>query len=102
MCEGRNYSTCNVTSAWIPWARHGALVTGADLSDQSIALAQALSSELSISARFVCADVLTLQDVLEDRFDIVFTSYGVLHWLRDLKRWAQVIAHFLTPGGFFY
>ena len=93
---------CHFGLDTLAWARHGALVTGADLSDQSIALAQSLSSELNIPARFVCADVLTLSDVLEERFDIVFTSYGVLHWLRDLRRWAQVIAHFLTPGGFFY
>jgi SAM-dependent methyltransferase len=32
----------------------------------------------------------------------VFTSYGVLCWLPDLNRWAEVIAHFLRPGGAFY
>jgi hypothetical protein len=26
----------------------------------------------------------------------------VLPWLRDLRRWAEVIAHFLTPGGIVY
>lgn len=86
----------------LAWARHGAIVTGVDLSTQSIALAQSLSKELKIPATFICSDVLTLPDVLDDQFDIVFTSYGILHWLRDLKRWAQVIAHYLKPGGFFY
>ena len=32
----------------------------------------------------------------------MFTSYGVLYWLRDLPRWAEVIGHFLKPGGTFY
>lgn len=86
----------------LAWARHGAMVTGVDLSDESIALARSLSRELRVPANFVCADILTLPDHLQGQFDIVFTSYGILHWLRDLKRWAQVIEHFLKPGGFFY
>jgi SAM-dependent methyltransferase len=93
---------CHFGLDTLAWARHGAIVTGVDLSDQSIALAQTLSQELNIRARFICSDILTLPDVLDHRFDIVFTSYGILHWLRDLRRWAQVIAHFLDPGGFFY
>ena len=86
----------------LAWARHGAVVTGVDLSDQSITLAQSLSRELGIPATFICSDILALPNVLDDQFDIVFTSYGILHWLRDLRRWAQVIEHFLKPGGFFY
>ena len=93
---------CHFGLDTLAWARHGAIVTGVDLSDQSVALAQSLSRELNIPARFICSDILTLPHVLEDQFDIVFTSYGILHWLRDLQRWAQIIAHFLNPGGFFY
>jgi SAM-dependent methyltransferase len=36
------------------------------------------------------------------QFDIVFSSYGVLPWLPNLRRWAEVVAHFLRPGGTFY
>ena len=36
------------------------------------------------------------------QFDIVYTSQGVLCWLKDLKKWAQIIFHFLKPGGIFY
>jgi 2-polyprenyl-3-methyl-5-hydroxy-6-metoxy-1,4-benzoquinol methylase len=93
---------CHFGMDALAWARHGAIVTGVDLSNDSITLAQSLSKELNIPANFVCSDVLTLPDHLQGQFDIVFTSYGILHWLRDLKRWAQVIAHFLKPGGFFY
>ena len=35
-------------------------------------------------------------------FDVVFTSWGVLLWLGDLERWAEVVDHFLAPGGTFY
>jgi SAM-dependent methyltransferase len=93
---------CHFGLDTLAWARHGAIVTGVDLSTESIALAQSLSRELNIPATFVCSDILTLPDNLQGQFDIVFTSYGILHWLRDLKRWGQVIAHFLKPGGFFY
>jgi hypothetical protein len=33
---------------------------------------------------------------------VVFTSFGALNWLPDLPRWAEVVAHFVRPGGFFY
>ena len=44
----------------------------------------------------------TCRSVLAEEFDIVFTSYGVLVWLPDLDRWAEVIHQFLKPGGTFY
>jgi SAM-dependent methyltransferase len=93
---------CHFGLDTLAWARHEAVATGVDLSTDSIALAQSLSKELNIPARFIAADVLALPDHLQGQFDIVFCSYGILHWLRDLKRWAEVIAHFLKPGGFFY
>ena len=39
---------------------------------------------------------------LHDEFDIVFTSYGALCWLPDMTEWAEVVAHFVKPGGTFY
>lgn len=83
-------------------ARLGAKVTGVDFSENSIALARSLADECNINARFVLSDIDKLTDNLAGQFDIVFTSYGVLTWLPDLKRWAEVIAHFLKPGGTFY
>ena len=35
-------------------------------------------------------------------FDVVYTSRGVLGWLPDIRGWAQVVAHFLAPGGRFF
>jgi len=86
----------------LAWARRGAQVMGVDFSEESIALARALSNELKIPARFVCSEISNLPNELLGEFDIVFASYGVLHWLQDLNRWAQVIAHFLKPNGIFY
>jgi len=35
-------------------------------------------------------------------FDLVYTSWGVTCWLPDIRRWAEIVAHFLKPGGRFY
>jgi len=82
-------------------ARLGATVTGADFSDNSIAAARQLAQEIGVPAEFVCADVYSLPELLEKKFDIVFTSLGVLCWLRDLPAWAKVVSHFLKVGGTF-
>lgn len=86
----------------LSWARRGAKVTGVDLSQSAIALARSLSQELSIPAEFLCSDIYRLPGKLSAKFDVVFTAYGVLHWLRDLRRWGEIIAHFLKPNGIFY
>lgn len=93
---------CHFGQDTLSWARLGAKVTGVDLSDEAIQLAQSLAAELNLDARFVCSDIYELPEVLNDQFDIVFTSYGVLAWLNDLNRWAEIIAQFLKPGGTFY
>ncbi len=93
---------CHFGMDTMSWARMGAKATGADFSDKAIKLAESLSKELNIEADFVCSNVYDLPKVLSGRFDIVFTSYGVLCWLPDIQGWAKVIAHFLKPGGVFY
>lgn len=93
---------CHFGLDTLAWARRGAHVTGVDFSEKSIALARSLSQELSIPAQFLCTDIYQLPDRLSGEFDIIFTSYGVLHWLRDLRQWGKIIAHFLKPRGIFY
>lgn len=93
---------CHFGMDTLSWARRGARVTGIDFSDKSIDLARSLSEDLGIEAQFICCDVYDLPEKLEGKFDIVYTSGGVLCWLPDLKWWAEIISHFLKPGGFFY
>ena len=102
--EGKSllHLQCHFGLDTMSWARLGARVTGADFSEDAVSLARSLSEELGIDARFVEASVYDLPNLLDGRFDVVFTSYGALTWLPDLERWAGVIAHFLEPGGFFY
>lgn len=93
---------CHFGLDTLSWARRGASVTGVDFSPKAIALARKLAADTGIDARFVESNVYDLPAALSGRFDIVFTSYGVLCWLPDLPRWAEIVARFLEPGGFFY
>ena len=93
---------CHFGMDTIRWARHGAAVTGIDFSPEAIAAARALAGRMGVAATFVESSVYDLPAKLAGRFDVIFTSHGVLGWLPDLERWAQVIAHFLAPGGIFY
>ncbi len=93
---------CHFGLDTLSWARLGAKVTGADFSAEAIELARGLAAELGLEARFICADLKDLPQALEGDFDVVYTSGGVLGWLPDLRVWANVVAHFVRPGGFFY
>jgi len=93
---------CHFGMDTLSWARRGAVVTGVDFSDKAVRLARALAQEVGLGARFICSDLYALPEVLTGQFDLIYTTYGVLCWLRDLKRWADIIAHFLKPGGIFY
>src|SRR5262249_1937688 len=53
-------------------------------------------------ATFVVSAIEELGGRLTETFDVVFTSYGVLCWLSDLRAWAEAIARHTRPGGFFY
>lgn len=102
--QGRSllHLQCHFGQDTLSLARLGARVTGVDFSQVAIDAARQLAGELELPAQFVCANIFDLPEVLDERFDIVFTSFGVLGWLPDLGRWAQVISHFLRPGGVFY
>ena len=94
---------CHFGIDTLSWARLGARVTGADFSAAAIDLARRVAEEIGFpDARFVRSDLYDLPEVLDGDFDLVYTSSGVLGWLPDIRRWAQVVAHFVRPGGRFY
>jgi hypothetical protein len=33
------------------------------------------------------------------QYEVVFSSYGAMHWIANLEAWAAGIAHLLAPGG---
>jgi SAM-dependent methyltransferase len=95
---------CNSGGDSLSLARLGAAVTGVDISDEAVTTAGELSVKTGIPALFERADVYDwLKEAARSvrRFDIVFSSYGVLCWLPDLEAWAEGIAAVLNSGGRF-
>ena len=93
---------CHFGVDTLGWARRGARVTGVDFSPEAIATARSLADRSGLAATFVESDVYALRDRGLGEFDIVHTSYGVLSWLPDLCRWAEIVESHLTPGGLFH
>jgi SAM-dependent methyltransferase len=93
---------CHFGKDTLRLAQMGAQVTGIDFSPQAIAYARDLATRVQIPATFIQSGLYDAPQHLNEQFDIVFTSNGVLGWLPDLTRWGEVIAHFLKPGGTFF
>jgi SAM-dependent methyltransferase len=93
---------CHFGQDTLSWAREGAKVTGVDLSTEAIEQANKLKAELGLKASFLAKDIYQFGNENTEKFDVVFTSYGVLCWLPDLNRWAKTIANSLSIGGEFH
>ncbi|WP_119066631.1 glycosyltransferase [Rubrobacter indicoceani] len=95
---------CNTGSDTLSLAALGAEVTGVDISDAAIDRARELSDLTGIPARFERADLYSwLRDAAlrKRRFDLAFSTYGVVCWLDDLRLWARGVRDVLEPGGAF-
>ncbi|MBN1136512.1 MAG: class I SAM-dependent methyltransferase [Anaerolineae bacterium] len=94
---------CNTGADTISLARLGAQVTGVDLVPENVALARKLAAELGIhDATFIESNVLEIMDKHAGKYDIVYTTEGVLCWLPDLALWARNVRHLLADDGFLY
>jgi SAM-dependent methyltransferase len=92
---------CHFGLDTISWSRLGAKATGVDFSETGIELARELAKRVGIDTQFICSNIYGLPQVLDAQFDIVFTSFGVLCWLADIKEWGRIVAHYLKPGATF-
>jgi SAM-dependent methyltransferase len=94
---------CHIGTDTVSLARLGASMIGVDFSGPAIAAARELAAGTGADATFVQSDVYGAVDVLGDAvgagFDLVYTGIGALCWLPDVRRWAQVVADLLRPGG---
>ncbi|MEC3905473.1 class I SAM-dependent methyltransferase [Tamlana sp. 2201CG12-4] len=93
---------CHFGQDTLSWSRMGAKCVGVDISDEGVNLAKSLNKELGLDAEFVCCNVLDTSEYVKNQFDIVFTSYGVIGWLPDLKPWGKMIADRLKKDGTFF
>ena len=73
------------------------------LAPENIHFAHKLAADCGIGdARFIESNVLEIMDKHHEKYDIVFTTEGVLCWLPDLYLWARNIRHLLADDGFLY
>jgi SAM-dependent methyltransferase len=92
---------CHFGQDTISLSRLGAKVTGVDLSDIAIEKAKQIAKDTESNATFICCDIYDLPNHLNEKFDIVFTSYGTIGWIPDLDKWAKIASDFLHPNGQF-
>ena len=90
---------CHFGQDTLSLARMGARVTGLDISDAALGEARKLAERCGLQASWVESNVITPRPELNGRFDVVFTSYGTIGWLPDLKPWAANIRRYLKTGG---
>lgn len=87
-------------------AQRGASVVGLDFSPVAIAAGEKLASEVGLAdrVRFVRADLYDAVTIIAEpgAFDLVYVTWGALQWLPDIRRWAEIVASFLHPGGALY
>jgi SAM-dependent methyltransferase len=91
---------CHIGTDTLSLHRLGGRVTGVDFSPASIREGRTLAEAAGAPIDYVESDVYTAPEALGDRqFDVVYTGVGALCWLPDIRRWAQVVAALLRPGG---
>ncbi len=91
---------CHIGTDTISLARLGAWMTGLDLSAASLAQARRLAGQTGADVTFVESEVYDAASALgASAFDLVFTGVGAICWLPSIRRWAQVVADLLRPGG---
>jgi SAM-dependent methyltransferase len=93
---------CHIGRDTLCLVRRGARATGLDFSSAALAVARGLSAETGLEAEFVQGRVEDAPRLTPGPFDLVFTTWGTICWLPDLKAWAKVIAAVLAPGGDLY
>jgi SAM-dependent methyltransferase len=93
---------CHIGRDTLCLVRRGATVTGLDFSGAALDVARRLSDETGLKADFVEGTVDQAPDLTPGPFDLVFTTWGTICWLPDVKQWANIIASVLAPGGELY
>ncbi len=90
---------CHFGQDSLSLAAMGAEVTAVDFSSSAIAIAQKINDKLGMQVHFIQANVLELDQHLDEQYDLVFASYGVLGWHPDLHPWYEQAAKRLNPNG---
>ena len=99
--DGRDvlHLQCHIGCDAISMARQGANVTGVDFSPAALTRLRDLAERCGVEVATLEADSRALPRELDDRFDLVYASIGVLCWIDDLDAWMHGVWRVLKPGG---
>jgi len=81
---------CHIGLDTLRLARLGAVATGLDFSGAAVSAARRLAEETGLKADFVQGTVDEVPRLTPGPFDLVFTTWGALCWLPDMRLWARV------------
>src|SRR5690348_13166267 len=90
---------CHIGFDAISLARRGARVVGVDFSPASLEKARTLARRCDVDVRFLEAEATSLPVELHNRFDLVYSTIGVLVWIADVRAWMRSAAAALRGGG---
>jgi SAM-dependent methyltransferase len=94
---------CHIGTDTVSLARLGARMTGLDFSAPALEQGRSLAAATGVDVAFVESDLYGAPEALgRERFDLVYTGVGAICWLPDIRRWAEVVASVLRPGGRFF
>ncbi len=93
---------CHIGTDTLSLEKEGAVVTGIDFSEKSIQFAEKLCRELNLSAKFIVGNILHLDEIHNEQYDVIYTGKGALCWISDIKQWAANVAKRLGKGGYCY
>ncbi|MDX1511391.1 MAG: class I SAM-dependent methyltransferase [Nitriliruptorales bacterium] len=95
---------CHIGTDTVSWGKLGAReVVGYDFSQPALDVAADLAKRAGVAARWYCGDLYDAPEVIGDEaFDLVYTGVGAIGWLPDIRGWAEVVGHFVAPGGRFF
>ncbi len=72
---------------------------GFDIAENMIATANLAAEILELNCSFYAADILTLDEKYNDRFDFLIVTIGALTWFEDLTAFFAVASRCLKKGG---
>lgn len=79
----------------------GAEVTSVDISEAQIEVARGRAETLGLDVQFLRADVMEIDELAGESYDLVHTSRHIACWVSDLRAFYRQAVRILKPGGLF-
>ena len=80
----------------------GAEVTSVDISEAQIEVARGRAETLGLDVHFSCADVMEIDELADESYDLVHSSRHIACWVSDLRAFYRQAVRILKPGGLFF